>query len=133
MKSLAKFLVGALALMGIVLGGIQYLKYMENPKSKFSSITEMEASGIVDAGWLPGYLPQTANQIEERHNIDTNEVWISFRYMAGDEKSVESECEKIVENDKGKKYLCPPLNERTTTIILRSDGTGYYRSHYNGI
>ena len=133
MKPLVKSVILALALLGFVLGGFLYLAYMENPKSSFPSIAELEASGLVDAGWLPGYLPRSANQIEERHNIDTNEVWASFRYKVGDVQTVESMCEKIAENDRGKKYLCPPLDTRTTTIILRSDGSGYYNSYDNGI
>ena len=72
MKLLVKSVILALALLGIVLGGFRYMDYLENPKSSFSSIAEMKASGLVDAGWLPGYLPRTASQIEERHNIDTN-------------------------------------------------------------
>jgi hypothetical protein len=109
------------------------MEYMENPKSRFSSIAEMEASGLVETGWLPGYLPRSAFQIEERHNIDTNEVWASFRFKIGDVDSVESKCEKIAENDRGKKYLCPPLDTRTTTIILSNDGVGYYKSYDIGI
>lgn len=133
MKHLVKSVILALALLGVVLGGVRYMEYIENPKSSFPSIAEMEASGLVDAGWLPGYLPSSASQIEERHNIDTNEVWASFRYTVGDVKSVESECEKIAENDRGKKYLCPPVDTRTITIILGNDGNGYYQSNYNGI
>ena len=133
MKLLVKSVILALALLGIVLGGFRYMDYLENPKSSFSSIAEMKASGLVDAGWLPGYLPRTASQIEERHNIDTNEVWASFRYAVGDVQSVETACEKIVENDRGKKYLCPPVDTRTTTIVLGNDGSGYYQSNYNGI
>jgi len=133
MKILVKSVIIALALLGVVLGGVRYMEYMENPKSSFPSISEMEASGLVDAGWLPGYLPSSASQIEERHNIDTNEVWASFRYTIGDVKSVEAECEKIAENDRGRKYLCPPVDIRTTTIILGNDGNGYYQSNYNGI
>ena len=70
------------------------MAYMENPKSSFPSIAELEASGLVVAGWLPGYLPRSAYQIEERHNIDTNVVWASFRYKVGDIESVESKASR---------------------------------------
>ena len=133
MKLLIKSVVVALALLGVVLGLFRYIEYTENPRSSFSSIAEMEASGLVEAGWLPEYLPPSAFQIEERHNIDTNEVWASFRYEVNDVQSVEAVCEIIAENNRGCKYLCPPLDSRTSTIILGDDGNGYYRSYYSDI
>lgn len=39
----------------------------------------------------------------------------------------------VVENELGTKYLCPPFDTQTTTVILRNNGEGYYLRYENGI
>lgn len=133
MRAVAIVVTLILAFLGVVLGALRYLDYTENPRSSFTSFAEMEAAGMIAAGWLPKFLPRSATHIEESHHIDTNTVWASFKYQVGDLQAVEGACEKIVENKQGKKYLCPPLDTRTSTIILDNNGTGYYLSYENGI
>lgn len=133
MKSFTLVIALPLAALGVVLAAIRYMEYTENPKSAFESYEEMERSGLIARGWLPQYLPPSATDIEESHNLDTNRVWAAFRYQVGDLDSVESGCNRIAENDLGKKYLCPPYDTRTSTLVLRNDGEGYYLSYENGI
>ena len=121
------------AVLGIALSALLSLKYLEKPRSTFASFANMEAAGMIDAGWLPDYLPKSAVNIEERHDLDTNEVWASFAYHPGDVEAVRGVCTKIAENDRGSKYICPPFDARTSTIVLTKNGTGYYRSYPNGI
>ncbi|MDH3280515.1 MAG: hypothetical protein OEQ18_05240 [Gammaproteobacteria bacterium] len=122
-----------LALLGLVLTALQYMEYNENISVKFASYREMGRSGLIERGWFPQYLPRSAAEIEASHNLDTNRVWAAFRYRVGDWDSVESTCNRIAESDLGKKYLCPPFDVRTSTLILRNDGGGYYLSYENGI
>ena len=133
MRAIVVTITLILALLGVVLGALRYMDYAENPRSSFASLAEMEAAGMVASGWLPEFLPESATHIEESHNVDTNRVWASFKYRVGDLQSVEGACKKVAENNRGKKYLCPPLDTRTSTIILGSDGAGYYLSYENGI
>ena len=133
MRAIVVTLTLILALLGVVLGALRYMDYTENPRSSFASFAEMKTAGMVASGWLPEFLPESATHIEESHNIDTNRVWASFKYRVDDLQSVERACKKIAENNRGKKYLCPPLDTRTSTIILGSDGAGYYLSYENGI
>jgi hypothetical protein len=133
MKSFALVITFLFAALGVVLAALRYMEYTENPKSAFESYEEMERSGLIAAGWLPQYLPSSATNIEESHNIDTNRVWAAFRYQVGDLDSVESACNRIAENDLGKKFLCPPFGKRTSTLVLRNNGEGYYLSYENGI
>jgi hypothetical protein len=124
------------ASLAVLVGGMAtlwYIDYTANPGSTFASYAEIERSGLMAAGWLPQYLPPSATDIEERHNLDTNGVWARFRYEAGDLESVESNCNRIAGNDRGKKFLCPPFDARTSTIVLRNDGTGDFISYENGI
>jgi hypothetical protein len=133
MKSFALVITLPLAALGIVLAVLRYMEYTENPKSAFESYEELERSGLIARGWLPQYLPPSATNIKESHNLDTNRVWATFRYQLGDLSSVESACNRIAESDLGKKFLCPPFGTRTSTVVLRNDGEGYYLSYENGI
>lgn len=133
MRAIAITITFIFALLGVALGALRYMDFAENPRSSFASFAEMEAAKMIESGWLPEFLPKSATDIEESHNIDTNRVWASFKYQVGDLQSVEGACKKVAENNRGKKYLCPPLDTRTSTIILGSDGAGYYLSYENGI
>lgn len=122
-----------LALLGLVIGVIQLLEFAENPSFKFASYGEMERSGMFEAGWLPDYLPRSATKIEGNNNIDTNAVWAKFRYRIGDVESAKEACQKIEESGLGMKFVCPPFDSRTSTLVLRSDGCGTYLSYSDGL
>ncbi|MGO4550470.1 hypothetical protein AB4059_05125 [Lysobacter sp. 2RAF19] len=42
--------------------------------------------------WLPSDLPESARDIREMHDVDTNEVWFSYQDPSG---NAPSKCEKI--------------------------------------
>ncbi len=128
-KALVFVLVLFLALLGVVLIAFQYLGYGER-RYNFASYAEMEAAGMIDTGWLPSYLPKSSMNIKHGHDIDTNDSWASFRYQVGDIQSVESVCEVVAQTLRGQKYLCPPSEAEPSIIILRADGSGYYRMLY---
>jgi hypothetical protein len=52
-----------------------------------------QAQPLIDAGWLPKWFPQTAIDIREAHNTDTNAVVASFNI--NDELWAPSNCEQI--------------------------------------
>lgn len=52
--------------------------------SKYASFIEASETGAFEAGWLPQALPQSAANIVEAHNIDSGEMWITFRYSDND-------------------------------------------------
>lgn len=85
------------------------------------------------AGWLLSYLPKSATKIDERHDIDTNQVWASFSYEPTDTKSVKDNCTVLAQSAHGAKYVCPPYEKQTLIIILKSDGTGWLESQPNEI
>ncbi len=133
MKTFALIILVPLSLVGVLLGALQYMEYSENPRSEFTSYEEMQKSGLIERGWIPEYLPRSSRDIKESHDIDTNRVWMVFKYDISDHGSVEKICQKLIENKRGKKYLCPPFNKSTSTLVLRSNGEGAYLSYENGI
>lgn len=42
--------------------------------------------------WLPHFLPKSAKQIQERHNNDTNETWVSFFFDEADISYMTNAC-----------------------------------------
>lgn len=104
---------------------------MENTRSHYASYKEL--GGAIEAGWLPGYFPRSAIDIQEGHNIDTNRVWASFKYEVSDIPSLREVCKVLAENESGLKLLCPPFDKRTSTFVLKKNGTGHYLSYENGI
>lgn len=58
-----------------------FFNYMEVVDTYYPTLLAAKASGVVGKGkWVPPILPPSASDIHERHDIDTNEVWIKFRF-----------------------------------------------------
>ena len=60
--------------------------------SKYSSFQEASQRGAFKSGWLPQALPSSAVSIAEAHNVDSNELWATFRYSKDDIDGLIKEC-----------------------------------------
>lgn len=58
----------------------------ERPTSYYPKYEDALKDGAVKRGWIPEIVPETATEIHEQHDIDTNDVWIRFT-VSGSEKS----------------------------------------------
>ena len=126
-------LIAVVAIVLLLVGGsLWLLERSENPRFSFATFSEMEAAGLIAAGWLPEFLPRSAKQIEETHNIDTNEVSATFTYDIGDVQSVEAACSKVSQSDRGAEYTCRTRHDQVATLLLGSDGIAYYKSSPHG-
>jgi len=128
-KTIALFITTPIALLAILMVVFQRA---ENPTSEYDTYADLETSGLI-AGWLPDYLPASAVNIKVRRQMDTSSVWASFEYQVGDIEPVEEACKLIAETQFRKKFLCPPHEERTSTMLLRNDGQAYYSSYTDSI
>ncbi|MBD1556481.1 hypothetical protein HC752_05995 [Vibrio sp. S9_S30] len=99
----------------------------DNVTTRFEDYREMEASGIVEQGWLPAFLPQSAINIQEKHDLDTNEVMATFDYDPQDTGSVQESCELMSETEQSTRYSCSH-GESDAFIELRKEGTGTFSS-----
>ena len=113
MKNIILIVQSVILLIGF---GFFSLHYVENPKNIFNNYTELEASGLIEKGWVPNYIPKSSTNINERHSIDSNNVHMSFKYSANDHETINKLCKLLVENKIGKKYVCPPFEENTSEI-----------------
>ena len=93
-----------------------------------ATFAELEAGGAFGRGVVPDYFPRSARDIHFVHNNDTTASRATFRYERGTARGVRETCRRVAATDRGEKFLCPPYDTRTVTVLLRNDGTGRYRS-----
>lgn len=65
---LAIALAGGLALLAILIG----MSEIETTSSTHAGYADAKARGLIDRGWIPSFLPSSARDIRESHDIDTN-------------------------------------------------------------
>ena len=53
-------------------------------KKYYSDYNELFNSGDLKKGWIPDFIPVSAYDIYEKHNLDTNEIWLNFRFKKKD-------------------------------------------------
>ncbi len=44
----------------------------ETPTSHFSNYAAAQTSGLMDSGWIPDFIPKSATNIHEQHDLDIN-------------------------------------------------------------
>ena len=89
-KLLMFFVAGMLS---IITAGCEKLDTVESIYPNYQDVLDADAIG--HGKWIPVYLPQSARNIKELHNPDTNEIWLSFVYDTEDLQPVADVCNKI--------------------------------------
>lgn len=104
------------------------LKYDgEQPKSEFATYEELKKSGLIEKGWVPHFLPRSAKNIKEQHDIDTNWVNATFEYTLSDTYAVENECKNRIMIENGFEFKCK-YEGHFISIKLLNNGLGYLNS-----
>ena len=85
--------VGAVVLTAVLLGCAP-----ETVQSRYDTHALAERNGAIQAGWLPAWLPKTATDVAEVHNIDTNAVMWAAVVPVGQEVSLPANCRSAVRN-----------------------------------
>ena len=55
--------------------------------NKYPDRVVVEEQKAIEHGWIPAILPESAYEISETHNIDTNDIFGTFFYKEKDEAS----------------------------------------------
>lgn len=126
-------IVSTVLLLALVVGGMWILERTESPRSTFATFEEMKASGLIARGWLPEFLPRSATEIQETHDIDTNRVQASFKYDITDVESVEEACERVSHDERGSLYVCRGVPAGSASLFLGRDGTAHCLSPADGV
>jgi hypothetical protein len=77
-------LLSALLLMSLLTGCAELSGDGDITSSKYASFQEASKTGVFESGWLPRALPRSATNIVEVHNVDSSEMWATFRYSDND-------------------------------------------------
>jgi hypothetical protein len=56
----------------------------DNEEVSYASYADALKDGAVKRGWVHDFVPSSAVDIRESHNLDTNEQWLTFRFDAAD-------------------------------------------------
>ena len=111
----------AAVLIVIVVGGLGVMRSVEDPASNFKDYTDMADSGLIDAGWIPDYLPRSAFDIDATHNLESNIVKINFRFKLGDTGIARRRCTSATSTGQGILLTC-----EEGSLQLSNDGQGYF-------
>ena len=64
----------------------------------YASREDVVRAGAIDRGWIPAWIPESARDIREVHNVDTNVSQLAFAYRSFDIAQVGPGCAKATPN-----------------------------------
>ncbi len=107
-----------------------FMSRSEIKNTLYANYEEAKKAGAFERGWLPEYLPKSAKNIHEAHNLDTNQGWGEFEFDVREISSMKSHCQLNQTEQNEQKFNCPETDKITTAFVLQLDGKGYYTSSY---
>jgi hypothetical protein len=87
-----------------------------------------QAQAIGDEKWIPSFVPRSATDIREIHNLDTNEVWLAFRFESQDREWLDRPC--VTSGDRP--MILPrrrPADWWPEVLVRSGNGTRYFESY----
>jgi hypothetical protein len=70
----------------------------ETPEEAYNGYDEALADGAIERGWIPEWLPETAVDIREKHDLDSNTSILAFD--SGESFVVPENCQAATETPK---------------------------------
>ena len=64
-------------------------------ESSYANYDEVVADNAIRRGWIPIFLPKSASNIQEIHNLENNEIWLVFNLKSDDYKAMVRSCNSI--------------------------------------
>jgi hypothetical protein len=82
------FFLFAIGLYFVIISG-------EIKENYYMNMDAVRKSGAIDAGWIPAVIPDSSKEIYERHDLDTNAVWLKFAFDKRDVDAMLAEIEEL--------------------------------------
>lgn len=67
----------------------------ETRDATYATFADAQSTGAVARGWVPAWLPASATNIREVHNIDTNHFMLGFSVPKGTEAPLPGGCAQV--------------------------------------
>lgn len=77
----------SLGLLLMTLSGCELFHSLDKDAS-YATYEEAKADGAMRRGWIPAFVPASATDLKESHNLDTNESWLTFRFAEADREGL---------------------------------------------
>lgn len=71
----------------------------EYEETAYANLAAAKADGAVDRGWIPDWIPQTAVQIQEAHDLDSNHSALALRFSPKESWNPPPTCKQISRAD----------------------------------
>jgi hypothetical protein len=85
-------------LMGLVL--CLGCEQMESVATTYPNLdAARKASAVGEGKWIPEFLPASARNLRELHNLDTNESWLTFQIETDDLGPLAGSCKEATQSD----------------------------------
>jgi hypothetical protein len=84
-----------LATAALVATAVMLASCNERPEVFYADAAAARGAGSVDRGWIPDWLPTSARNIYEMHDLDTNESMLAFSFNPADPPDVGQSCTQI--------------------------------------
>jgi hypothetical protein len=109
-----------LAAAGIVSAFLWYLRLTEGERQthSFATHSELQASGLIERGWVPPWIPRSATQIEEAHDLDTSRARMRFRVPVEDARTMTAHLAPLSHHE--------ALRRGASRLYLSEDSISFY-------
>jgi hypothetical protein len=119
--------LGFLAVVGIVLGIVICENGLETCRSRYLGRAEAEADSAIERGWIPPFLPGSARDIREVHNLDLNWVIGRFGFAQDDLAEMVASVEEIASSEVAlpSRWLARQMDEWPTDLTQGKEPRGF--------
>lgn len=77
----------------------------DDVENYYKDFNSLKISDSFKKGWIPNFVPESAYEINEKHELDNNQVWLSFKCKISDIKQVIEKKDLVDANKKMVDYL----------------------------
>ena len=88
MQNSMKKVIVALLLFALAVYYLLTSYFSDVQVNKYSDKETVKKNQAIEKGWVPAILPESAYDIVETHDLDTNTLFGNFRYKEKDEESL---------------------------------------------
>jgi len=81
--------IAGFVLLCLMVPALGILYAGEDIHAEYATYADAEADGAVERGWIRDFVPTSAVNIRDSHNLDSNAQWMSFEFDPSDRPKME--------------------------------------------